>query len=292
MVTKKKQRYNEGGVASNTNYPFGQGQVSATQAPTGLGNNSPLVQINTPGAEVVETPEADLSLGMKKGGRVKANVKKMAFGGLGGLGRPGMGKPMTKPVIAPKPVMGKIGRPTPPPGDASNPLARNPITSKPFIPTPRVSAPTPAPNSGLVPKNDPFFESKEFKDFKAKGGPATMDMYDSPYFGIMGSGSEGSAQDKAYRKFKNISEPTPKTVDNSFMRKSDPRMRQYGTSPPSEYIPLRSGRLGVGSLIGSMKKVGAVKTQAKKMASGGVTSSASKRGDGIAQRGKTKGRMR
>jgi hypothetical protein len=37
----------------------------------------------------------------------------------------------------------------------------------------------------------------------------------------------------------------------------------------------------------SMKKGGKV----KKMASGGMTSSASKRGDGIAQRGKTKGRV-
>jgi len=36
-----------------------------------------------------------------------------------------------------------------------------------------------------------------------------------------------------------------------------------------------------------MKKGGTV----KKMASGGSVSSASKRGDGIAQRGKTKGRM-
>jgi len=40
-----------------------------------------------------------------------------------------------------------------------------------------------------------------------------------------------------------------------------------------------------------MKKGGAVKVSAKKMASGGAVSSTSKRGDGIAQRGKTKGRM-
>ncbi len=39
--------------------------------------------------------------------------------------------------------------------------------------------------------------------------------------------------------------------------------------------------------MGAMKKGGSV----KKMASGGMTSSASKRGDGIAQRGKTRGKM-
>jgi hypothetical protein len=50
-----------------------------------------------------------------------------------------------------------------------------------------------------------------------------------------------------------------------------------------------SGGMGGGGM-GGMKRGGVV----KKMASGGMTSkttSASKRGDGIAQRGKTKGRM-
>jgi len=44
-------------------------------------------------------------------------------------------------------------------------------------------------------------------------------------------------------------------------------------------------------LSNDMKKGGVVKASAKKMASGGAVSSTSKRGDGIAQRGKTKGRM-
>jgi hypothetical protein len=44
--------------------------------------------------------------------------------------------------------------------------------------------------------------------------------------------------------------------------------------------------------MSAMKKGGAVKTkQPTKFASGGSVSSASKRGDGIAQRGKTKGKM-
>jgi hypothetical protein len=40
-----------------------------------------------------------------------------------------------------------------------------------------------------------------------------------------------------------------------------------------------------------MKRGGAVKAKAKKMASGGSVSSASKRADGIASRGKTKCKM-
>jgi hypothetical protein len=43
--------------------------------------------------------------------------------------------------------------------------------------------------------------------------------------------------------------------------------------------------------MGGMKKGGAVKKAAKRYVSGGSVSSASKRGDGIAQKGKTRGKM-
>jgi len=45
-----------------------------------------------------------------------------------------------------------------------------------------------------------FLNSPEFKalDFT---GPATMDMYTSPYFGQIGSGSQGKAQDAAYEAY-------------------------------------------------------------------------------------------
>lgn len=58
---------------------------------------------------------------------------------------------------------------------------------------------------------------------------------------------------------------------------------------PDAFSPNFNAPAGGG--MGGMKRGGAVK--AKKMASGGMTSksSASRRGDGIAQRGKTKGRM-
>lgn len=72
----KKFRYNDGGVVANSNYPFGQGQVSAAPAPTstGLGNNSPLVQVNASGAEATETSAASQPFGMKKGGAVKSRT--------------------------------------------------------------------------------------------------------------------------------------------------------------------------------------------------------------------------
>jgi hypothetical protein len=65
---------------------------------------------------------------------------------------------------------------------------------------------------------------------------------------------------------------TPKNVIRQAEKDITPRAPRLGNEPP---------KLG-------MKKGGAV----KKMASGGKTSSASSRGDGIAQRGKTRGRMR
>jgi hypothetical protein len=48
-----------------------------------------------------------------------------------------------------------------------------------------------------------FFESPEFKNFQETGtaGAHTQDMYNSPFFGLIGSGSLGSAQDKAYIEY-------------------------------------------------------------------------------------------
>ena len=76
-MKKKTKRFDDGGVVGNTNYPFGQSQSasSASSAPasTGLGNNSPLVQVNTPGAGVAEQSQNALPFGMKKGGKVTAS---------------------------------------------------------------------------------------------------------------------------------------------------------------------------------------------------------------------------
>ena len=49
--------------------------------------------------------------------------------------------------------------------------------------------------------NQDFFNSSEYRDFKKNNTMGTQDMYYSPYFGEMGSGSIGKAQDKAYEAF-------------------------------------------------------------------------------------------
>ena len=67
----KVKKYQDGGVVANSNYPFGQGQTPAAMPDTsssGLGNNSPLVQVNAGAADtgqVVEQPVAEKPFGMK-----------------------------------------------------------------------------------------------------------------------------------------------------------------------------------------------------------------------------------
>lgn len=70
MARKRVKRFDDGGVVGNSNYPFGQGQTSSATPSTGLGNNSPLVQVNTPTAQTEETTDASKPFGMKKGGKV------------------------------------------------------------------------------------------------------------------------------------------------------------------------------------------------------------------------------
>ena len=58
--------------------------------------------------------------------------------------------------------------------------------------------------AGAGPSNvQNFLGSQAYKDFQAgqAGQMGTMDMYNSPYFGSMSSGSSGRAQDKAYEQW-------------------------------------------------------------------------------------------
>jgi len=73
----------------------------------------------------------------------------------------------------------------------------------------------------------------------------------------------------------------------TFNREKEPPLSTYDTLSPESQAVSRQYRSSYDDRPGPMKKGGAV----KKMASGGKVSSASNRGDGIAQRGKTKGRM-
>jgi len=71
-------------------------------------------------------------------------------------------------------------------------------------------------------------------------------------------------------------------------KRIEPNLRPMrDITPGAEQIGRSPLRLGSEPAKLGMKKGGAI----KKMASGGKTSSASSRGDGIAQRGKTKGRI-
>jgi hypothetical protein len=184
-----------------------------------------------------------------------------------------------------------VRTPLPPPSKITVPPKVTVPPSKITVPPPRPVAPVvpkgvapkaPTPIQGIS-KDDPFYKSPEYKSFQ--NDPAnrigTMDMYDSPYFGSVSSGSLGQAQDAAYRKYKGIAEPTRPTLGSS----------PYGSSPaqPVGRGSTMGGALGFGR---GMKKGGKVKDGSSN--SGGnvsKSSSASKRGDGIAQRGKTKGRM-
>ena len=61
-----------------------------------------------------------------------------------------------------------------------------------------------SPASSLVQQNDPFYQSPEYKQFQSESEDSigTMDMYDSPNFGSIGSGTTGRAMDEAYGKYK------------------------------------------------------------------------------------------
>jgi hypothetical protein len=84
MATKKTKRFDDGGVVSNSNYPFGQGQIpssSGSSSSSGLGNNSPLVQVNAGAADAAQamvTPTTTAPIQMKKGGSVSARADGIA----------------------------------------------------------------------------------------------------------------------------------------------------------------------------------------------------------------------
>jgi hypothetical protein len=63
-------------MVGNANYPFGQGQMPSTldssSTTTGLGNTSPLVQVNAGSAGAQDMTQTGQPFGMKKGGKVKA----------------------------------------------------------------------------------------------------------------------------------------------------------------------------------------------------------------------------
>jgi hypothetical protein len=81
--------------------------------------------------------------------------------------------------------------------------------------------------------------------------------------------------------------PQANTVPNAQMAAMQ-KMQQLGTVPPANAMPMAPPTAGG---VPAMKRGGSVRNKpAAKFSSGGSTNKTSSRGDGIAQRGKTKGR--
>jgi hypothetical protein len=96
------------------------------------------------------------------------------------------------------------------------------------------------------------------------------------------------------KKSKSYEDTGAKIGSQSFTMKSSTPEKSSGMGPKNTF--LTKERMGVkdkstGSFMDRIKEHLGNEFKTKKMASGGKVSSASSRGDGIAQRGKTKGRM-
>jgi hypothetical protein len=67
-----------------------------------------------------------------------------------------------------------------------------------------------------VKKDDPFYQSAEYKAYQDSQGPysaGTADLYDSPYFGAVGSGSRGRQMDSVYEAYqKRLENQSPSPV--------------------------------------------------------------------------------
>jgi hypothetical protein len=101
-----------------------------------------------------------------------------------------------------------------------------------------------APASSLVQQTDPFYQSPEYKQFESEseGRIGTMDMYDSPNFGLVGSGTTGRAMDEAYGKYKaglpaQGETPAFNQLDPSVSRPTMPMGGSYGDTPEDFGVP-------------------------------------------------------
>jgi hypothetical protein len=114
--------------------------------------------------------------------------------------------------------------------------------------------PRPA-NAQPISKDDPFYQSPEYKAFQ--NDPSNMmgtdDMYDSPYFGRMSSGSTGSAMDRAYEKYKGIAPQQNQQIPAMFNQfNSAPIENQFAQGGLTN---LASGRYLQGKTDGMADKI-------------------------------------
>lgn len=121
--------------------------------------------------------------------------------------------------------------------------------------------------------------------------PTSAPMNTAGVAGLAGSPSGMSEEREAASGRTTFFGPTPE--DAVEMAVEAPRMRKglFGEDiPEDEYLEMERKNKEAG-FYGRFKKGGSVKKATKKYASGGSVSSASKRGDGCATKGKTRGRM-
>tara|TARA_B110000977_G_scaffold200991_1_gene293514 strand:- start:7407 stop:9857 length:2451 start_codon:yes stop_codon:yes gene_type:complete len=124
--------------------------------------------------------QASKRIGMAQGGYVQGGLVNQAVSGLANI-MPSLAQGNT---TAFENFLGTPSVPTPVQPDLSN------TKFKPGTPV------QPRPNI-----DEGFYNSPEYTDFKKNNTMGTQDMYDSPYFGSMGSGSMGRAQDSAYEAY-------------------------------------------------------------------------------------------
>jgi hypothetical protein len=173
--------------------------------------------------------------------------------------------PIAAPQPAPRPAQQEpVERPasplTPPAGFGPNSgsVPQQPVAPQPASP---IAAPPPvampkSPLGGLggvagpVAKDDAFYQSPEYKAFQNDPSNmiGTMDMYDSPYFGSVGSGSIGRAQDAAYRKYKGIAEPQEQRIGGYAPQPTSP------IAAPQPVATPKSPSGGLGGVAGPVAK--------------------------------------
>jgi hypothetical protein len=103
-----------------------------------------------------------------------------------------------------------------------------------------------------VAQDDPFYQSAEFKAYQndPSNMMGTMDMYDSPYFGRVSSGSAGRAMDAAYEKYKGIAPQQNQQIPAML----SPFMPAYGFAHGG-LMGLASGRYLQGETDGMADKI-------------------------------------
>ena len=105
-------------------------------------------------------------------------------------------QPRNNPLVNIKNNWGNIGQPR---NNFNQPVNNTPINPNPINNSEQPPVWTRKPS--LIAENDPFYSSDEYNTVRSYGGPATDNMYDSPYFGSVSSGTTGSMMDKAYEDY-------------------------------------------------------------------------------------------